>query len=323
MIWTFALLAAALAFILGSVIEERSPAPIAPGARGARGSLVALTLAGAITLSLGVAVRQLAGPLAPAGVRATPTAGAGAKWLPPLSAARPAILPSTPTLDAGNPVATPTTVPPTTPRVGPVAIATPMVSTAPTAGPAESLATVRQRVLDAEAALQRGEITATIDYGNGTCSIVEMRFDRGDARREPRLYSRSTFQGLTGIVTVERLADGTRTWERQLPGDWRLSAAPEGLWGQLSRYLPPLESIATSNSARDGMFVTLRWYDPARDADAELLVDSATGIPVSYSEKGRSTALPLVVRYRAWNAPVVITPPAPGDGGRGAGEDGR
>lgn len=129
--------------------------------------------------------------------------------------------------------------------------------------------------------------------------------------QESRLYTRSTYLGVTGSRTEERVQMGMRAWQRQPDGSWLPQAAATGIEDQLRPYLPQI-ALAVSPQIQDaGSTQVMRWYDTARDADLVLTAVTATGQPQQLVQRARSVSLTLSVAYTGWNTPVTI-PSVPG-----------
>jgi hypothetical protein len=168
---------------------------------------------------------------------------------------------------------------------------------------------VLQQVAAAEAALRTGQLEATIDYGNGTRSAAQVRFDLGDTGRVPRLHIITTYQSATGTQTLERITIGDKAWQRQPNGPWTAIAEQEGAWGQVQTFLPHAASVSNPESVSGTNPVVLRWYGADRDTEVTLSVDPATGVPRELRQVGRTTGQVLTVTYSGWNTAVEITPP--------------
>jgi len=168
---------------------------------------------------------------------------------------------------------------------------------------------VLQQVAAAEAALRTGQLEAMIDYGNGTRSSAQVRFDLGTLGRVPRLHIITIYQSATGTQTVERITIGDRAWQRQPDGPWAAIAEQEGAWGQVQTFLPHATSIMGAESDNGKDLAVLRWYNAGHDADVTLSVDPATGVPRELRQVGRTTGEVLTVTYSGWNTAVEITPP--------------
>lgn len=179
----------------------------------------------------------------------------------------------------------------------------------PTAGPPTAAEVLRQ-VAAAEAALRTGQLEGTIDYGNGTRSSAQVRFDLGADGGVPRLHIVTTYQSASGTQTVERITIGDKAWQRQPGGEWTTIAEQEGAWGQVQTFLPHAASITSAETDSSTGPALLHWYDAVHDADMTLQVDLATGVPRELRQVTRGTGLALTVIYSGWNTPVEINPPA-------------
>lgn len=221
----------------------------------------------------------------------------------------PAAVAPTPTVP---PTVPPAPTPIVTARITPSPVPTP-TATAVSAGPTPDRGAApigRQQVADAEAALRAGQLEATIDYGNGSRSSVQMRFDLGDAQRLPRLHIISTNQGIAGTQTIEQVVIGEQTWQHGPVGSWTAVSTQDGLWDQLHTSLPQIRNATDPGTVNVGNVTVLRWYDTGREADVELQVDAVTGIPQQLHLSVRATGLVLTVIYRGWNTAVQISPPS-------------
>jgi DNA-binding transcriptional MerR regulator len=178
----------------------------------------------------------------------------------------------------------------------------------PTASPAAAT-TLLQQVSAAEAMLQTGEISATIDYGDGSRASARIRFDLGDGQRAPHLHMTSTYTGGSGAQTVERITIGGRSWQRQPDGVWVERQANESVADQVQVFLPHARSITDPTTEMGADHSVLRWYDADYDANITLTVDHTTGIPRELRRVARAADTILTVTYSGWNTPVEIAPP--------------
>lgn len=170
---------------------------------------------------------------------------------------------------------------------------------------------LRQRAIERQGALQTVQLDTTIDYGPGTTSTSRIQFDRGDAQRASRLSIVNSYRGATGVRTSESLRIGAQAWQRVPGGPWQSAASTDGILELLRANLFPVgvaEDLTLDG--QDAATVTLRWYDPANDADVALQIDRATAIPQQWRQVLRASGQVVTVRYSSWDAPVEI-PPAP------------
>ena len=179
-------------------------------------------------------------------------------------------------------------------------------STAATNEPANVLF---QRIVAAETGLRSGEVEAVIDYGNGSRSSAEVRFDLGTAQIPPRLDFKTVYQGSSDAQTLQEITIGDRAWERRGEASWTVVPARKGMWDQIRFFLPGAEYGSNPSYSQQQDHATLSWYDATRDADVQLIVDPETALPLLLKRQTRSTGLTLTVTYQGWNTPVAILPP--------------
>jgi len=194
--------------------------------------------------------------------------------------------------------------PPTLPAPKPALAATEPL---PTTGPA-SAEVILLQVAEAEAALQMGQLEATITYGSEQRSSARVRFDLGDEQRVPRFQITTTYTSADGVQITERITIGDQSWQRQQEGQWTATPARESALKQLQVFLPRSDSISDPKRVIVERTYGLRWYDAARDADVTLILDAA-GIPRQLRRLSRANGLVLTVTYSGWNTPVEITRP--------------
>ena len=204
-----------------------------------------------------------------------------------------------------------------TPALSPIDLdpsrSTPLLS--PTVAPSPSTevtaAEIRQSVAAAEAGLRTGQLEAIIDYSNGARSEITMRFDLGDAQRDRRIHIFSTYHGVTGEARTQQFAIGERVWQRVGTGTWGLTPTQDGMWEQLVAYLPQIEQAnapVTQVASGTGGIVTLQYFDPHRNADTDLQVDAASGMPRTLYQRSRDSGTQFRVVYRSWNTAVDFEP---------------
>ncbi len=164
-----------------------------------------------------------------------------------------------------------------------------------------------QEIATATGALRSGQFDTQIAYTTGTTSTSTFRFDLGDDQRPARLSSRTTFQGPTGERITERVTIGGQVWSREAGDAWVVIQAGQSVREEVLARLPDARAVVTATrSAPNG---ELRWYDPARDADALLETDPITGVPQRMQQTTRGVGTVLTVVYRGWNTVVTIAPP--------------
>lgn len=164
-----------------------------------------------------------------------------------------------------------------------------------------------QEIATATGALRSGQFDTQIAYANGTTSTSTFRFDLGDDQRPARLASRTTFQGPDGERVTERVAIGGQAWSREAGDAWVVIQAGQSVREEVLARLPDARAVVrATHGAPDN---ALRWYDPARDADALLETDPITGVPQRMQQTTRGIGTVLTVVYRGWNTVVTIAPP--------------
>ncbi|HEY0607488.1 MAG TPA: hypothetical protein VGD58_31510, partial [Herpetosiphonaceae bacterium] len=198
--------------------------------------------------------------------------------------------------------------PPSRPAVATDEPASTTVITA-TAEPATALF---QQIVAAEAGLRSGELEAVIDYGNGSRSSAQVRFDLGTAQILPRLDFKTAYQSASSTQTIEEITIGDRTWERHDEQSWNSVPARKGMWDQIRFFLPGAQYGSDPSYSQQQDRALLRWYDATRDADVTLTVDRETSTPLLLERHTRSTGLTLTVTYPGWNTPIEILPPVDG-----------
>jgi hypothetical protein len=228
---------------------------------------------------------SLAAAATPAIVAKTPVAPSVATSIPTSVVTLPTALPATPTVTPTPVTATPTTIIPTA-------------------------AEIRQRTITAETLLRAGRVTATLDYGNGTRTMTLLRFDLGDDGQVARMQVAATYQGTSGLQSIERIVIGAQAWQRQGGGAWQSITAPGNVRDQIAVYLPNVDHApATPQVDVTGESATLRWYDAAHDMDVTVDVDPASGNPRQMTQRVRASGAMFTVTYDAWNRPVTIAAP--------------
>ncbi|HEY0734574.1 MAG TPA: hypothetical protein VGD69_06685 [Herpetosiphonaceae bacterium] len=228
--------------------------------------------------------------------RARPSAGTTTVPSPAL-AAPPAI------------VRTPTLRP--SPSIAAIATDEP-ASTAVITATAEPATVLFQQIVAAEAGLRSGELAAVMDYGNGSRSSAQVRFDLGTAQITPRLDFKTAYQGASSTQKVEEITIGDRSWERRDAQSWTSVPARKGMWDQIRFFLPGAQYGSDPSYSQQQDRALLRWYDATRDADVTLTVDPETNIPLLLERHTRGTGLTLTVTYTGWNTPIEILPPVDG-----------
>ncbi|MBV9789588.1 MAG: hypothetical protein JOZ51_15485, partial [Chloroflexi bacterium] len=98
-----------------------------------------------------------------------------------------------------------------------------------------------QRIVAAETGLRSGEVEAVIDYGNGSRSSAQVRFDLGTAQIPPRLDFKTVYQGSSDAQTLQEITIGDRAWERRGEDSWTVVPARKGMWDQIRFFLPGAE----------------------------------------------------------------------------------
>ena len=205
---------------------------------------------------------------------------------------------------------TPTFAPPS-PTVGATAVQAVSGRASATPTPPPSLADILARTTAAEAALRSGEFDATIEYGDGSRSVVRVRFDLGNGQQPRRLHIASTSQSTTGSTVFEQIAIGEQTWQRQADGSWTPAPTQDGMWEQIQAYLPNSRTIANATLTGDGRVASVSYRDEALNADTILTVDPATGTPLQLRQQIAAGGPAIAVVYHAWNVPVAIQAPLP------------
>ena len=267
----------------------RARADHGPVQRCARAMRHLMLLASGVTLISACTAGTTGGPTPQL---ATPTAIAQVPSIPTAT-----ITP--PTVD-GGPVLTPTSARPTSVPV----------ATTPTVEPRLVLI---QRVRAALADLRTGHLQVTSDYGGDTQAVVTMQFQLADAnspaRPQPALYSQTTYTSPTGNQRSEHLTVGDRSWQRDSEDEpWRPMPDQEGVYGQVTPFLPQLPAPGDPVLGPDQSQSELHWLDRARDADVLLRVDEE-GVPQSFRRTAHDGTAVLTVTYTRWNAPVSIPQP--------------
>jgi hypothetical protein len=193
--------------------------------------------------------------------------------------------------------------------VAPAPAGTQVVGATPLAAQPAVEAVIKQ-VARAETALRTGQLEATMDYGQGPRSAVQIQFDLGDGQKPLRFHSVATYMSTAGDQVVERITIGEQSWERKATSTWVAQAAEESPLAQLQTFLPQADMISDATIAKDAHGLILRWYDARRAADMTLLVDPASATPHELRQEAHLTGVVLQVTYSGWNTPVVITPPS-------------
>lgn len=281
-----------------------TPRPLRPAHRR-----IALAVGAALlAICLVAALTFFRSAPAPSGALSTATAMNSA--LPVIAAVVPGATSTAPAVVAPIPtsVSMATSVPvavPAVPGTPPTAIVPIVPTTAPVAVPTPPTpATLRQRTIMAEKALQSGRLVATIDYGNGTRTTSTLRFDFGGAGQPATMHLTIVYEGVTGSRSTEYIVSGERYWQRAADGTWVTTPPVEGVRGQVSGFLPDLGAIGDDATPH-----TFRWRDDARDAEATLEVDPVTGIPQQLNRVSATDGTTLTVVFAEWNTPQVIDLP--------------
>jgi hypothetical protein len=206
----------------------------------------------------------------------------------------------------GTSTAAPTIAPTGTSTAAPTIAPTGTSTAAPTQAPAITLV---QQIAAAEAALRSGELEAVLDYGGGTKSSAQVRFDFGSAEQPQRLDFRTTYQGSDSTQTLQQITIGDRCWERRDTQGWTPAAPKNDIGDQIRFFLPQSRSAERPRYVQQADRAELRWYDAGHDADVTLLFDPDTNMPRSLQRQPRRTGVVLSVTYKRWNTPVEILPP--------------
>jgi hypothetical protein len=255
-------------------------------------------------------------PGSSAGVASATTSAGAALIVPaPTSTEQPTMLmsptPPMPTPTAPPPTAAPQVVAttPPTPSIAPTTPPTP--STEPTPQPtAIELATVVERVAGAEAALQSGQIDASIEYPDGSSATTRILFDLGTPAGTAEVAITTMYQSGAQTRTTELVMLGAQVWERVDGSTWEEVENVEGGWGQVQVFLPRIALVSEPQRDSDDRPGDLHWYDAGRTADIRLQVDPESGVPERLEQVSRETGSVLTVTYTSWNGPVQIDPPA-------------
>lgn len=149
-----------------------------------------------------------------------------------------------------------------------------------------------------------------MDYGNGSRSSAQVRFDLGTAQILPHLDFKTTYQGASSTQTIQEITIGDRAWERRGEESWTSVPPRKGMWDQIRFFLPGAQYGSDPGYTRQQDHVALSWYDATRDADVTLTIDPETAVPLILERRTRSTGLTLTVTYTGWNTPIEILPPA-------------
>ncbi len=163
-------------------------------------------------------------------------------------------------------------------------------------------------VRSAEAGLHSGQIDAQIDYGNGTRSLLNMRFVRGGASGPPRLYTTTTYQGATGSRTTDQVTIGGQSRQRGIDGHWALNPMPQDVEQQLQPFLAHVSTATAPVVTDEGPRKSLRW-DTA-EAAFILYIDPTTGQHLALHIEARASGVSTQIQYTQWNAPIDITAPS-------------
>ncbi len=195
--------------------------------------------------------------------------------------------------------ATPTPTAPATPTARPTATPAPQ----PTPDPAAVVAL--EQIQAATAALRSGSLEAVTEQRDGGRTTEVLRFDLGDAQREPRLLRVTT----TATTTTELLMVGNRAWQRQGTTPWAAIADQPPIQAQVQAFLPNVAAAIQPQVASDTTTTVVQWY--AADADADVTGRLATGELVLRELRSvpRAGGTVRTVTYRDWNTYVDIIAP--------------
>jgi len=211
---------------------------------------------------------------------------------------------------AAPPVPEPNSEPPgSSPPPPTMPIRLPLGSSPSPATPPAPGISASQQAREREASLRSGELEATTDYGNGTRSVVQMRFDLGDSGHPQGLYSVSTYVGNTGTRRTERIILGDRGWERAQGGMWSPLATVGSVRDEVMPFLPRLNpvQIPTTTDVQTG--AELNWSDTPQGLFKSLQIDPRTGIPQRLRAVAMGNQVTTTVTYLGWNTPVAIDSP--------------
>lgn len=191
-------------------------------------------------------------------------------------------------------------------KTGAVERATPAPST--TASPTRAADEVYEHLITAKDGLQSGRLEATIDYSDGSCSVVTARFDFGDRSSVASLHRTTVHTSAKGKQMYERITIGDQTWERKLGSKWVKVPTTEGVRELIEALLPTTEANQQTVVSGDEEVAFVYWYDRQRDVSVTVDVQRVTGMPLAFHEWNEVTN--MVVEYRDWNRPVTIKPPS-------------
>jgi hypothetical protein len=198
---------------------------------------------------------------------------------------------------------------PPLPAIAPTTPPTPSTELTPQPTAIE-LATVVERVAEAEAALQSGQIDASIEYPDGASATTRILFDFGTSAGIARVAITTMYQSGAQTRTTELVMLGAQVWERVDGSNWEEVENVEGGWGQVQVFLPRIALVSEPQRDSDDRPGDLHWYDGGRNADVRLQVDPESGVPEQLDQESRETGSVLTVTYTSWNGPVQIDPPA-------------
>jgi hypothetical protein len=195
--------------------------------------------------------------------------------------------------------APPTPTAPATPTARPTATPAPQ----PTPDPAAVVAL--EQIQAATAALRSGSLEAVTEQRDGGRTTEVLRFDLGDAQREPRLLRVTT----TATTTTELLMVGDRAWQRQGPTTWTPVAGQPPIPAQVQAFLPDVAAATQPQIASGSDPPVVQWY--AANTDTDVSVGLAAGEPVLRELRyvPRADGAALTVSYRSWNTFVDIIAP--------------
>ncbi len=195
--------------------------------------------------------------------------------------------------------ATPTAPAPATPTVRPTVTPTPQRTPDPAA------VVALEQIQVATAALRSGTLEAVTEQRDGGRPTEVLRFDLGDAQREPRLLRVTT----TATTTTELLMVGDRAWQRQGTTPWTAVADQPPIQAQVQAFLPDVAAATQPQVAADTATTVVQWYAAEEDANVTGLL--ATGEPVLRELRSvpRDGGAVLTITYRDWNTFVDIIAP--------------
>jgi hypothetical protein len=188
--------------------------------------------------------------------------------------------------------------------------ATAAATTSPPDAEKDSAASLAQRVAQALDDLHSGELSATLDYGQGDGSLSQVRFDLGDGQSPASFAQNTTYAGVKGRRSDQRITVGAQSWQRVSDGSWAAGQATETVPSQLKAFLPDPAMIVDARVTLANGRALLEWRNPRDDSAVTLYVDPNTGIPLQLRQQTGASSTVFTVTYSSWNAPVQIAAPA-------------